>query len=64
MTDKIQTDLIKFVNEYVTNVYLEFKRSATNDQNIEIKTVTPTNLEFDLSFDRFEIVIIFRQSSK
>ncbi len=58
MTDKIKTDLITFVNQYAVNVYLEYKRSASNDQNIQIKTLTPPNLEFEFDFQPIEIVII------
>jgi signal transduction histidine kinase len=55
---KINADLIKFVNEYVINVYQEYKHLAINNQNLKIITATPKGLEFQMSFKPLEIIII------
>lgn len=55
---KINADLIKFVNEYVLNVYQEYKHLIMNNQNLKITETTPKNLSFDSSFRPIEIIII------
>lgn len=55
---KINADLIKFVNEYVLNVYQEYKYLIMNNQNLKITETTPKNLSFDSSFRPIEIIII------
>jgi len=55
---KINADLIKFVNEYVLNVYQEYKHLIMNNQNLKIIATTPKNLIFDSSFRPIEVIII------
>jgi signal transduction histidine kinase len=55
---KINADLIKFVNEYVLNVYQEYRHLIMNNQNLKITATTPKDLSFDSSFRPIEIIII------
>ncbi len=55
---KITADLIKFVNEYVLNVYQEYKHLLMNHQSLKITASAPANLKFDFSFRPIEIIII------
>ncbi|MFC2188250.1 ATP-binding protein [Fulvivirgaceae bacterium LMO-SS25] len=55
---KIKADLINFVNEYVVNVYQEYKHLMMNQQSLTIKADRPKNLLFDSSFRPIEIIII------
>ncbi|MEI6049417.1 MAG: ATP-binding protein [Bacteroidota bacterium] len=57
-TNRIKADLIKFVNEYVTNVYSEYKHLAMNNQNLDIKCFTPNDLIFEFTFKPIELIII------
>lgn len=57
-TNKIKADLVKFVNEYVLNVYREYKHLAMNNQNLDITCTRPKDLKFELSFKPIEIIII------
>jgi signal transduction histidine kinase len=57
-TNKIKADLIKFINEYVTNVYSEYKHLAMNNQNLDIKCFTPKDLMFEFTFKPIELIII------
>lgn len=57
-TNKIKADLIKFVNEYVSNVYSEYKHLAMNNQNLNIKCLTPKDLMFEFTFKPIELIII------
>ncbi len=57
-TNKIKADLVKFVNEYVLNVYLEYKNLAAANQNVDIKVTVPKNLSFTPSFKPIELIII------
>ncbi len=56
--NKINVDLIKFVNEYVLNVYQEYKHLMINNQNFKIIANTPKDLNFDFSFRPIELIII------
>jgi signal transduction histidine kinase len=55
---KINADLIKFVNEYVLNVYQEYKHLIMNNQNLKITVTARKGLSFDFSFRPIEIIII------
>jgi signal transduction histidine kinase len=55
---KIKADLISFINEYVVNVYQEYKHLMMNQQSLSIKAEKPYNLSFDSSFRPIEIIII------
>ncbi|MFO7656983.1 MAG: ATP-binding protein [Bacteroidales bacterium] len=57
-TNKIKADLVKFVNEYVSNVYSEYKHLAMNNQNLNIKCLTPKDLMFEFIFKPIELIII------
>lgn len=55
---KINADLISFVNEYVTNVYQEYKHLMMNNQNLKIVVDRPKELSFVSSFRPIELIII------
>lgn len=55
---KIKADLVQFINEYVLNVYQEYKHLMMNNQNLKIIAKTPENLNFYSSFRPIEIIII------
>lgn len=55
---KINADLISFVNEYVTNVYQEYKHLMMNNQNLKIIADKPKGLSFVSSFRPIELIII------
>lgn len=55
---KINADLIKFVNEYVLNVYQEYKHLIMNNQNLKITATSPDNLNFETAFRPIELIII------
>lgn len=57
-TTKIKADLVKFVNEYVTNVYLEYKHLAVNNHNLSITHNTPKGVKYEVSFKPIELIII------
>lgn len=57
-TTKIREDLIAFVNQYVLNVYKEYKHIALNNQKIDIRVLTPKGLSVITSFKPIEIIII------
>lgn len=57
-TNKINADIVKFVNEYVMNVYREYKHLAINNQNLNISCTNPQDLKFELSFKPIEVIII------
>lgn len=57
-TNKIKVDLVKFVNEYVLNVYKEYKHLALNNQNINILCHTPKGTTFEHTFKPIELIII------
>ncbi len=56
--NKITVDIVKFVNEYVLNVYQEYKHLIMNNQNLKITADTPKDLRFDFSFRPIEVIII------
>ncbi len=55
---KIKADLITFINEYVINVYQEYKHLMMNHQNLKIQTKRPEDFDFIFSFRPIEIIII------
>ena len=55
---KITTDLVKFINEYVFNVYKEYKYLAINNRKLNISVNTPKGLEFNMTFMPIELIII------
>lgn len=57
-TNKIKADLVKFVNEYVMNVYREYKNVAMNNQSLDISCKNPGGIKFETSFKPIEIIII------
>ncbi len=57
-TTKINADLVKFVNEYVLNVYQEYKHLTMNNQTLKIDVYTPENFIFMLSFKPIELIIV------
>jgi len=57
-TSKITVDLVSFVNEYVLNVYREYKHLAMNNQSLKITATSPKNLTFKIPFKPIELIII------
>lgn len=55
---KINVDLINFVNEYVVNVYQEYKHLMMNHQNFVIEAEKPKDTIFNTSFRPIELIII------
>ncbi len=55
---KINADLISFVNEYVVNVYQEYRHLMMNNQTMTIKAEKPTGIAFNTSFRPIEMIII------
>lgn len=55
---KINADLISFVNEYVVNVYQEYRHLMMNNQTMTIKAEKPTGITFNTSFRPIELIII------
>jgi signal transduction histidine kinase len=55
---KINADVIKFINEYVFNVYKEYKFIALNNRNLNISVNTPKDFKFIMTFMPIELVII------
>ncbi len=55
---KINADLIHFVNEYVVNVYQEYRHLLMNNQSLTIKADHPKNINFVVSFRPIELIII------
>ncbi len=58
MSSKIRTDLIKFINEYAVNVYLGYKRAASNDPELDVRVSLTRGVTFPLEFQPIEIIII------
>jgi signal transduction histidine kinase len=56
--NKINADFVLFVNEYVLNVYQEYKHLIMNNQNLKISASTPNDLKFLFSFRPIEVIII------
>ncbi len=59
MTSYMRDDIVQFINQYVKNVYLEYKHLLINNQKINISISNPNNLVQKLKFRPIEIVIIF-----
>lgn len=57
-TNKIKADLVKFVNEYVLNVYREYRHLSRGNQSLNIVCEVPSNFKFETTFKPIEIVII------
>ena len=55
---KINADLISFANEYVVNVYQEYRHLMMNNQTMTIKAEKPTGITFNTSFRPIEMIII------
>lgn len=55
---KIKADLITFINEYVINVYQEYKHLMMNHQNLKIQAERPKDFDFIFPFRPIEIIII------
>ena len=55
---KIKADLISFVNEYVLNVYQEYKHLMMNNQSIRISANKLESSNFSFSFRPIEVIII------
>jgi signal transduction histidine kinase len=55
---KINADLISFVNEYVVNVYQEYRHLMMNNQTMTIKAEKPVGITFNTSFRPIEMIII------
>lgn len=55
---KINADLIKFVDEYVLNVYQEYKHLMMNNQHLKISANGPKDFNFNFSFRPIELIII------
>lgn len=55
---KINADLISFVNEYVINVYQEYRHLLLNNQNLDIRATRPNDVQFITSFRPIEIIIV------
>lgn len=55
---KINADLISFVNEYVVNVYQEYRHLMMNNQTMTIKAEKSTGITFNTSFRPIEMIII------
>jgi signal transduction histidine kinase len=55
---KINADLITFVNEYVVNVYQEYRHLMMNNQNLVVKAERPKDIRFKMAFRPIEIIIV------
>jgi signal transduction histidine kinase len=55
---KINADLINFTNEYVLNVYQEYKHLMMNNQNFSVKAQKPKGTVFNTTFRPIELIII------
>lgn len=55
---KINADLISFVNEYVVNVYQEYRHLMMNNQSLAIMADRPKDIQFKTSFRPIEIIIV------
>ena len=54
----ITNDLVTFVNEYIENVYKEYRHLQINNKTLQIEISTPNDLEFIMKFRPLEIIII------
>jgi signal transduction histidine kinase len=54
----ITTDLIQFINEYIENVYKEYKHLQINNHTLFVTVENPNNLEYKMKFRPLEIIII------
>lgn len=54
----IVKDLVVFINEYIENVYKEYKHLKINNQTLNIRIEVPSNLEFSLKFRPLEMIIV------
>ncbi|MCY9310109.1 MULTISPECIES: sensor histidine kinase [Bacillus] len=54
----ITVDLIQFINEYIENVYKEYKHLQINNQKLFVEIVNQDNLELTTKFRPLEIIII------
>ncbi len=59
MTTYIREDIIKFINEYSLNVYLEYKKIMNQNKNITITKDDNKKLTQKIKFRPIEISIIF-----
>ncbi len=57
-TSKITVDLVNFVNEYVLNVYQEYRHLAMNNQKVKITITKQPEKAFKTTFKPIEIIII------
>jgi len=55
---KIEADIVSFINEYVVNVYQQYKHLIMNNQNLKITASAPKGLHFTMSFRPIEVIII------
>ncbi|RVU00284.1 ATP-binding protein [Mucilaginibacter limnophilus] len=55
---KIEADIVSFINEYVVNVYQQYKHLIMNNQNLKITASAPKGLKFTMSFRPIEVIII------
>lgn len=55
---KINADLVSFINEYVINVYQEYRHLMMNNQQLNVTADRPLNTYFNVSFRPIEIIIV------
>ena len=57
-TQQITADLVAFVNEYIENVYMEYKHLKINNQRLDVRIDKSLNIKFDFKFRPLEIIIV------
>lgn len=57
-SNRVEKDIVAFINEYVENVYKLRRDLKNNRELLDIKIVTPAKAEFIMKFNPIEMVII------
>ncbi|MBU8716086.1 ATP-binding protein [Brevibacillus parabrevis] len=55
---QITADIVEFINEYIENVYKEYKHLIINKQMLHVEIENPHNSSFILKFRPLEIIVI------
>ncbi|WP_035319315.1 sensor histidine kinase [Brevibacillus laterosporus] len=55
---EITNDLVQFINQYIENVYHEYKHLIINNQMLNVRIENPENLNFLYKFKPLEIIIV------
>lgn len=58
MSTTISQDLVTFMNEYIENVYKEYKHLVVNKQHLKVEIDVPKGFKFHYKFRPLEIIII------